>query len=177
MEKKYRKRNQWSYYTIFILLGLTGAALGPSLPSLAKGTDSTLTAIGNIFPARAGAYLFGSWIVGHLYDRFPGNLILKGGLFLMGVTLISVPLMTHLGGLVAVLMVMGFGIGVLDVGGNTLLLWTKSPHPQSSMNALHFFYGLGSFLSPLILAAALQFGGGIQIGYWVCGALTLPVFY
>lgn len=176
MEKRYQKRNQWSYYAIFVLLGLAGAALGPSLPSLAEGTQSTLTEIGHIFPSRAGAYLLGSWIVGRLYDRFPGNLVLKGGLLLMGVALFVVPLMTHLAGLVIVLIIMGLGMGALDVGGNTLLLWAESDHPQSAMNALHFFYGLGSFLSPLILAAALQFRGGIQLGYWVYGALTLFVF-
>jgi FHS family Na+ dependent glucose MFS transporter 1 len=176
MDKKSQKCNRWSYYAILMLLGLAGAALGPSLPSLAEGTGSTLTEIGNTFPSRAGAYLMGSWIAGRLYDRFPGNLVLKVSLLLMGVALCFVPLMAHLPGLIMVLIIMGLGMGALDVGGNTLLLWMKSDHPQSAMNALHFFYGLGSFLSPLILAAALQFKGGIQLGYWVYGALTLPVF-
>lgn len=169
------RQKQWAYYAGFLILGLTTAALGPSLPYLARATGSTLESIGYTFPARAGAYLFASWLVGRLYDRFRGHLLMTFGLVLIGLTLVMIPYTGLLTGLIALLVIMGLGMGILDVGGNTLLLWSDTSRPGAAMNALHFFYGLGSFLSPLIIAGALAWQGGIKMGYLVFGVLTLPL--
>ena len=43
------------------------------------------------------------------------------------------------------------------------------------MNALHFFFGVGSFLTPLIVALARELSGSGSEAYWIVAFLMLPV--
>jgi FHS family Na+ dependent glucose MFS transporter 1 len=43
------------------------------------------------------------------------------------------------------------------------------------MNALHFCFGLGAFLSPLVIDRVVALGGGIRWAYWLLAALAVPV--
>jgi FHS family Na+ dependent glucose MFS transporter 1 len=43
------------------------------------------------------------------------------------------------------------------------------------MNALHFFFGFGAFLSPIIIAQVVLLSGGIRVAYWTLGLLVVPV--
>jgi FHS family Na+ dependent glucose MFS transporter 1 len=43
------------------------------------------------------------------------------------------------------------------------------------MNALHFFFGVGAFLSPLIIAQAIRITDGISWGYWMLALAVVPV--
>jgi hypothetical protein len=60
------------------------------------------------------------------------------------------------------------------VGGNTLLVWVHRDTVGPFMNALHFFFGLGAFLSPLIIAQVLLRGGDLARAYWTLAILLLP---
>jgi len=43
------------------------------------------------------------------------------------------------------------------------------------MNGLHFFFGLGAFLAPIIVAQAVLVSGDIAWAYWALALLVLPV--
>jgi fucose permease len=96
-------------------------------------------------------------------------------LVVMAAMMAIVPLPGRLWLLIIVFLVLGVSEGTLDVGGNTLLVWVHRHRVGPWMNALHFFFGVGSLLSPLILAQALQASGGIDWGYWTLALLVLPV--
>src|SRR5690606_3866750 len=61
------------------------------------------------------------------------------------------------------------------VGGNTLLVWIHRSRVGPYMNALHFMFGLGAFLSPLVIAQAVVWSGGIRWGYWMLAVYVLPL--
>jgi FHS family Na+ dependent glucose MFS transporter 1 len=42
------------------------------------------------------------------------------------------------------------------------------------MNALHFFFGVGAFISPLVVGQAILRSGGITWAYWLLALLILP---
>jgi FHS family Na+ dependent glucose MFS transporter 1 len=65
--------------------------------------------------------------------------------------------------------------GSLDVGGNTLIMWTHGEKSGPYMNGLHFFFGLGAFVAPLILAGTIESAGGIQWMFWLFAILSLPL--
>jgi FHS family Na+ dependent glucose MFS transporter 1 len=85
-----------------------------------------------------------------------------------------VPLMSLLWLLTAVLLILGVGEGTLDVGGNTLLVWTHRDRVGPFMNGLHFCFGAGAFLSPILIAQAVLMSGDITWAYWVLALLMLP---
>jgi FHS family Na+ dependent glucose MFS transporter 1 len=166
--------NAIGYYAAFIALGLFAASMGPTLPGLARHTGSRLSEISFLLSARSLGYLLGSLLSGRLYDRAPGHQVITGVLILMAVMMVLVPLIPLLWLLVAVLLVLGAAEGALDVGGNTLLVWLYRDKVGPFMNALHFFFGVGAFISPIVVAQAVQASGDITLAYWVLALLMLP---
>jgi len=163
------------YFAAFITLGLTTASLGPSLPSLAENTNTLISQISYLFTARSGGYLIGSWLGGRSYDRRPGHHLLAAMLVAMAISLALIPTLSQLWVSILILMVVGFAEGAVDVGGNTLLVWLYRRDVGPFMNALHAFFGVGSLLSPIILALALRLTGSITYGYWALALAVIPV--
>jgi FHS family Na+ dependent glucose MFS transporter 1 len=164
-----------AYYLSFIMLGLLAAIEGPALPSLAKNTSSTLDLISLIFIFGSLGYLFGSLFSGRAYDRLPGHRLMSATMLLIALCAGLVPLTQKLWQLLLILFVLGLGKGCLDVGGNTLILWVHGKKSGPFMNGLHFFFGVGAFVAPLILAGNLASTGGIQQTYWLFTLLSLPL--
>ncbi len=165
----------YAYYAAFIGLGLISASLGPTLPGLAEQTRSDLGQISGLFLARSTGYMVGSFVGGRFYDRIPGNPVMAGALLVMALGMTAAPLLPTLWVLAAVLFGVGLGEGTVDVGGNTLLVWIHRSRVGPYMNALHFMFGLGAFLSPLVIAQAVIWSGGIQLGYWMLAVYVLPL--
>lgn len=163
------------YYAAFVALGLVVASLGPTLRGLAENTGTLLSEISIVFSARALGYLVGSFVGGRLYDRAPGHRMMAAALVIIAITLVFVPLIPLLGLLGGVLLVVGMAEGVVDVGGNTLLVWTFRDRVGPFMNGLHFFFGVGAFLSPIIIAQAVLVSDDITLAYWVLAVLMMPV--
>jgi FHS family Na+ dependent glucose MFS transporter 1 len=61
------------------------------------------------------------------------------------------------------------------VGCNTLLTWIHGKKVGPFMNGLHFFFGAGSFLAPLVFARVVLSANDIQWTYWFFALLALPV--
>ena len=64
------------YFLTFIFLGMVKPSLGPTLPDLEGQTGSTVSEISILFTAGAISNLFGAVVVGRLYDRFGGHLVM-----------------------------------------------------------------------------------------------------
>jgi FHS family Na+ dependent glucose MFS transporter 1 len=163
------------YYAAYVALGMVAASLGPTLPGLAEHTGSNLGAIGFLFTARSLGYTLGSFYGGRSYDRFAGHWVLSGALLVIAAMLALVPLASLLWLLTLIMLVMGFGEGTLDVGGNTLLIWLFRRDVGPFMNAMHFFFGAGAFLSPILIAQAIQRSGDITWAYWILALLVAPI--
>jgi MFS transporter, FHS family, Na+ dependent glucose transporter 1 len=163
-----------SYYAAFIALGLASASLGPTLQSLADNTQTELSAIGVLFTMRALGYMIGSVLSGFLYDRFRGHPIMGLGLFGLAALMSLTPLAPLLIVVIAIFLLLGVAEGCVDVGGNTLLVWAHRGDVGPHMNGLHFCFGVGAFIAPIVIAQVVTFGGVSLWGYWALAALCLP---
>ncbi len=164
-----------AYYLSFIVLGMLTAAEGPALPGLAENTSSTLDQISLIFVFGSLGYLLGSFFGGRAYDRLPGHRLMAATLLVIALCAGLIPFMRSLWSLLLVLFALGLVKGTLDVGGNTLLLWNYGEKAGPFMNGLHFFFGLGAFVSPLILAGVLSLTGSIWWVFWLFALFSLPL--
>jgi len=163
------------YYLSFILLGLVSAAEGPSLLNLAQHTSSALGQISLIFVSGSLGYLIGSFFSGRAYDRFPGHRLIAFSLILTGAAAVMVPVATSLWLLLLTFFALGLGKGAIDVGCNTLLLWLHGEKVGPFMNGLHFFFGVGAFISPLILDRVRAATGDIHGLFWLCALICVPL--
>lgn len=164
-----------AYYAGFIGLGMIAASLGPTLPGLAENTQSALSEVSFLFTTRALGGLVGSLLAGRLYDHRPGHRILLVVLSLIIAGMALVPLVPWLWLLTLLLFVVGMAESGLDVGTNTMLIWVHGDKVGPFMSGLHFFFGLGAFLSPIIIARVMVVSEGVTAAYWVLALLLLPL--
>jgi FHS family Na+ dependent glucose MFS transporter 1 len=164
-----------AYGICFISLGLSGAALGPLLPALSAATHTSLALISFIFTARSLGYLLGSWAGGHVYDRVNGHKLMIAALTVMMIGHLSVPLLPVYIFILVVMFFVGLGQSIIDIGGNVNLLWVYQSKVGPYMSGMHFSFGLGAFLSPMLLNAILRSNGGsLTWPFWVLGIAFLP---
>jgi FHS family Na+ dependent glucose MFS transporter 1 len=163
-----------AYYVGFVALGLFAGALGPTLPGLAAHARVSLGAASLLLTAHGLGYAAGSLVAGRVYDRVLGHRVMAAALLTMFAAIALLPALPWLGGLTAVVMVVAVAGGFLDVGANTLLIWAYRAKVAPAMNGLHLFFGVGSLVSPLIVAQAIALAGDSRLTYWVLAPLMLP---
>jgi FHS family Na+ dependent glucose MFS transporter 1 len=164
-----------TYSISFISLGLAMASLGPILPFLAENTGVSIGQISFLFTARSLGYLTGSAGGGRLYDRFKGHKLMILSVSAMVLAAFFIPLISWFYLLLPVMFLLGLGEGTLDVGGNVNLVWVFQSRVGPYMNALHFFFGLGAFLAPIVITNVMGWtGGALTWPLWVLSLLFLP---
>jgi FHS family Na+ dependent glucose MFS transporter 1 len=146
-------RNTLGYYGLFVCLGLGMAIVGPTLKLLACQTGSTTDAMGWLFLSGSAGYTVGTLLGGRLFDRVTrGNALLGGAELVAAVLLAILPLVPWLWLFLAIVFVRGLMEGMVNTGANTLLLWTHGERASPFINGLHFCFGVGAFVAPLVVA-------------------------
>ncbi|ELU06808.1 hypothetical protein CAPTEDRAFT_82130, partial [Capitella teleta] len=130
--------------------GLCIAIPGPTLLDLQEQTNTDTEQISRLFTGRSVGYLFGSLMGGFLFDRVNQTCLLSLSLLLTAIGTAAAPWCTNFLFLVGILAFQGISMGFLDTGGNVLCLyiWGRGSGPY--MQAMHFVFGLGAFVAPLL---------------------------
>jgi MFS transporter, FHS family, Na+ dependent glucose transporter 1 len=168
-------RRTFGYYFLFICLGLDTAITGPTLPALASQTGSTVGKMGLLFLVGSIGYTLGTIIGGRVLDRVRGHPVLGIAQLFAAALIFFVPLTPWFWLLLCIVVCKGFAEGFINTGANTLLVWTHGEKVGPYMNGLHFFFGLGAFLSPFIVAQVVGAEGGYRWAYWVLSAFAALV--
>ena len=152
------------------------ASLGPSLPVIAEQTNSTLSTIGLLFTTRSIGFLGGAVSGGSLFDKYAGNRVVAALIGIMALTFTLIPLQANVGMLTIIFTILGFTQGALDVGGNTLLVWTHGVKVAPFINGLHAFFGIGAFVSPFVITTIEMIYGNIHWAYWIVSLIFAAAF-
>lgn len=168
------KLNTAAYYWSLFSLGMTVAAIGPALPQFAANTGASLGAVGLLLSAYRGGYMAGSLVGGPVLDRLNANRLLALGLVVITIAVAFAPVLNALPLLIAIYVLVGGAAGVVDVGGNTLLVWIHGRRVGPWINGLHFSLGVGAMLSPVLVGQSLRMTGGIQFAFFAMALLVIP---
>lgn len=139
----------------FLGLGMSVAILGPTFQDLATNVNRNISSLSLIFVGRAFGFLSGSVIGGVLLDIMNHFLLLGVSMLTTTVGLYLVPFCKKAVLLIVMMSVFGVSAGVLDTGGNVLILALWGDRGAPHMQALHFSFALGAFLAPLLAKLAL----------------------
>lgn len=173
--KDYRILKTASYYVALVALGLSVAIVGPTLPDLAKNTGSQISQLSYLFSARAFGFLIGAFIGGSVFDRIKGHPVIALMLLFAALCLAVVPTVSLLSILVFILLLTGMTEGMIDVGANMLIVWIYREKVGPYMNGLHFCFGVGAFIAPIVLAQVIIITNDFSYAYWILAAAIAPL--
>ena len=163
-----------AYFASFLAMGVSMASLGPTLPALAENTQSTLGTISILFTARSVGGLLGSVVGGQAYDKLRGHIVMAVMIVLMAVLTALTPMSSLLWVLTAILFFTGAVQGLLNIGGNAMLVWIHGDRVGPWMNGMHFCFGIGTFITPIIVAQYVALEGGLVWTYLLLAVIILP---
>ena len=145
------------YVGSFFAIGVCLASLGPLLPELASKTGRTLPELSFLFVARSIGYVLGSLLGGVIFDRVDvTHAPLVVGNLLCALGCATLPSLSALPSLAAAISTQGACMGLLDTGGNVLLIWLQGPtRVELYMQAMHAAFAIGAVASPLFIEWAL----------------------
>ncbi|XP_076307967.1 LOW QUALITY PROTEIN: sodium-dependent glucose transporter 1A-like [Tachypleus tridentatus] len=137
-------------YFAFVVLGMALAITGPTLLDLELALNTDTEHISYIIVGRGIGYLSGSFVGGLLFDRFNREVLFLINLLFLVITITAAPWCRNLILLIAIMVIEGLVLGAIDTGGNCwcLHLWGKENGPY--YQALHFSFGVGTFIAPLL---------------------------
>jgi len=158
-----------------VALGLAFAVIGPTLAGLARQTGSDIGEIGILFSALSVGGFLGSLLSGRWFDRLPGHRVLAIAVALLALLVACVPSTSTLSTLALTMLLVGAATATLDVGVNTLLLWSHRDRVGGVMNALHFCFGLGALIAPAIVAWSIRTADDFAVAYWLLAAAIAPI--
>ncbi|MBM3694920.1 MAG: MFS transporter [Actinobacteria bacterium] len=170
-----RLRTAASYYAAYLLLGLVLTSVGPGMDALQEQTGSTKAAVGLLVVVISLGYMSGSVVGGRLYGRLEGHRVVAASLLAMALLTVTIPWLGALWLLIAIFYLVGVALGIMDVGGNTLLVWLYGGDVAPYMNALHLCFGIGAFIGPLVMNGFAAATGNAINTYWLYAALMVPV--
>lgn len=163
-----------AYYAALIGVGLIVGTLGPVLGDLAAQTGSTLRQVSVLLAMRPLGYLVGTLGSGRILERRAGHPVLALAALAAAGFLALVPMAHSLQLLSGLILCMGLAQGMIDVGSNTLIVWAFHGRVGPFLSGLHFSFGVGAFIAPLVVAWALRHGGSAW-AFWTLSLYLIPV--
>ncbi|KAJ8270776.1 hypothetical protein GJAV_G00119160 [Gymnothorax javanicus] len=156
----------------FLGLGMGISVLGPTFEDLAINVRQDISNISYIFVGRSMGYIGGSVLAGILFDFINHHLLLGFSMLVTAFGTCAIPFCKKALLLTALMSSIGMSMGVLDTGGNVLILDTWGDQAGPHMQALHFSFAAGAFVSPII--AKLIFDDGHDAGNTTAPTSTKP---
>ncbi|CAF1090470.1 unnamed protein product [Adineta ricciae] len=164
----------------FLSMGFGSGLIGPTLLKFGEQIKSPFEQVVYILFTRSFGFLTGTLIGGALIDRFPslGRTFLTICVFTMCVSTLIIPLIYQLIPMIVAHFMWSFTAGIVD---NLAQILTIRHYDKFNVNpylqALHGAFGVGAFLSPLIIAPFLKNTSPVDqwhYAYWLIGCLHIP---
>jgi len=164
----------------FFVFGFTDNLKGPTLPALLADLKLTYS--------QGGTILFGAYVGFLLATLFNGilsdvagkkaPLLVAGACLALGIWGFSA--FSNAGLLTAAMLVVGMGLGSIELGGNSFIVDLHPERKGLMLNWLAVFHGVGSMAAPIFAGRMLEAGQSWRAVYrwdWLLVGLLLAVFW
>lgn len=167
----------------FLSMGCGTGLIGPTLLKFSEQLNEPLSQTVYVLFSRSFGFLAGTLIGGSLIDYFPlrGRTLLTLSIFVMVLTTLVIPFVYSLILMIIVHLLWSISAGIVD---NLAQILTIRHYDKQNVNpflqALHGAFGIGAFVSPLIIAPFLHEDKPIDqwhYAYWIVGSFQLPNFF
>jgi fucose permease len=162
-------------FATMFMLGVTISLLGPSLPALAERTGIALPQAGIFFTLFSGGSVLAILLVARFNDQPARHALLIGGALVMsGAFWLIANSRTFTQAAVAVAL-SGLAMSTVGTAPNAIITDLYRGRAGQALNALHTVVGVGSFVGPVMIAAAIRMGSDYRLAYRLAAAAMILV--
>ncbi|MBE9010154.1 MFS transporter [Pseudanabaenaceae cyanobacterium LEGE 13415] len=140
----------------FVAIGIAEGGLGVLLPSILQTYNLTPGTVTLLFISQVTGYAIAATTTSLLTHRFGLAKTMLLGAIMLTSALSLYASTTHWTVMIATGSLLGFGIGLIDAGGNTFI--ASDQRNANLMGLLHAFYGVGALSGPALATTLLTFG-------------------
>ena len=161
----------WSSFLVF---GFQLAGVGPLISVFAGKTGVTIETVGILFTVQSFASLTSAAMIGGLIERYNVRLVI-----LLAMTCVTIGMIGLLGSETFALLLVsgaigGFGLALMDGGGQLLIVSIYGDKSARPLNSLHLLFSIGAVIGPFL---ASQIGIGMFYVAIAAMAVTLPTLF
>jgi MFS family permease len=149
----------------FALHAAVAGTLGPRLPAVKEQAGITDGELGVALAVFAVGLFAGTRIVSPLLDRFGTRAVLRGGMPLLGVTLLGPAFAESLSSLAAALFIVGALSGILDVAMNSNAVFVERSYGRPIMSSIHGTWSAGMLVASGGAAAAAALDVSLRLHF------------
>ena len=168
---------------IFLVFGLFNGSTGPLLSELSQQSNSSLSAVGGVLTFLFFGAFIGMLTAGPLTERCGQKIVMIVSLVLLAVGIAGFSLVRNLPLMFAFFFMAGLGQGGMEVSSNLVVSNAAVKNNTSTLNLLHFFFGLGSFAGPALVSLVISLNTPGRLVFWVAAvmfallAVVFSLFY
>lgn len=155
-------------YLSFVSLGLPDAMLGAAWPTLSVSLGKSIPDLGLVSMASTLGAAISSLVSGWLIHRFGTGRVLIASVFLTALMLLLYSFARSYAVVLLLTLPLGMGGGAVDAGLNGFV---ARNFEANHMSWLHFMWGVGATLGPLIIGFSLRVGTSWPGGYRLAALL------
>lgn len=155
-------------YVSFISLGLPDAMLGAAWPSMSLTVGRSLSDLGLVSMISTLGAVTSSLLSSRLIERFGTGRVMVGSVLLTALGLVFYSFSRSYFMVCLLALPLGMGGGAVDSGLNGFV---ARNYKASHMSWLHFMWGVGATLGPLIIGASIKLTGSWPRGYLTAGII------
>jgi fucose permease len=164
-------------FLIYLLFGMFTAGVGPVLGELSQQAATSLAAIGGVLTFLFLGSLLAQLAAGPLIDRVGQKPVLSASLLMLGIGIAALTGARSLPPMFAWALFTGIGQGGVDMAVNLVVADAAPRNSTSALNLLHFFFGMGAFMGPALIALSIgRTGSGLVVHRGVAGLFVVLAF-
>ena len=159
-----------------LTMGILNGALGPLLVEICRFYRLELADVGLPILFDGTGYLLGTVIVSFVWKIHRARFFLSFSSLALCLVLVGIlPLHDRFGIFLVLLFLLGFSFGFLTVALDALFSEIYRKNQARYLNILHFFFGVGSFLGPLLTVGILRWMDRWVMFYVILGLCHVPL--
>lgn len=159
----------------FGILGGCMTLPGTLLPLLVERFGIRLVEAGSMLALQPVGYLLAVLMAGRLIEAYGMRTVLAAAMSMSAAGFAGFGLISGWTGGAAMMFVSGLGFGVMEVGTNSLLIVAGGERRSNLLNFAHLFFGVGSFITPVLAAHAVAAGISWRLTFLIAGLATAAV--
>lgn len=148
----------------FVYVGVCLSIAGPALAHLRERSGVGIGVSGLLIGGQSLGYIIGSLVAGRFYDHGHGHEVMVRAGAAGTLAIAALTVVDQFWAMVALFILIGMAGAAMDVGGNTLVVWSRPPERVgASLNALHLCFGIGALATPIAVAASIDVLGSLGL--------------